>query len=452
MKRAVVIFILVLGVLAGIYFIARSGGPPVEVVAAQQAPMGEFVDEQGKTRLPRTYEISMPFTARLEEIELEEGDRVSAGQTVAQVVQADVLAELAEAQAAVERLEASIRETGDKTVERTTQSQAEHFVKSMDSTVEAAKTQMNASRSRFEYATTYLRRIEQLVESGAQTQDALDRAQLQKVESETEYQTDALTYQAILSIDAATRLLPNMIAQYIDRKDLSVAVLRQQKAEAEARLRTAQLRLARSTMTSPVDGVVLAKHLTSEQQVTAGTVIVEIGRLEQLEVEAEILSQDATRIEKGDRAEIYGPALGRQPGEGIAMTVHRVNPAGFTKVSSLGVEQQRVLVILRFAPQQIDEILQQHALGVDYRVQVRIYTAEKAAALVIPRSAIFRDATGRWQAFVASGGMLEKRPLRLGLMNDMQVEVLEGVAAGEQVVVSPEASLTPGQRVTPVSQ
>lgn len=450
MIKTIGVVIGIVLLVAGIVYVMQSGGPPVDVVTALMEPIQEYVDEQGKTRLPRTYVISMPFDARLGEITLEEGDRVTQGQVVAKIVQEDVEAEYDESKAAVERLAASIRESSDKSVEQTTKQQAEFFVDSMVNTVEAAKTRMTASRSRFEYATTYLQRVQNLIDKGAKTEDDLDRAQLQKVESDTDFQTDALTYQAILSIDAATKLLPSMVSQYIDRKDLSVAVLQQQKAEAEARLRTAELRMQRSTMTSPVEGVVLTKELTSEQQVAAGTTLLEIGKLSQLEVEAEILSQDATRIKPGDRAEIYGPSLGKEAGQGIPMQVQRVYPTGFTKVSSLGVEQQRVLVILRFDSEQVAAVLEQHGLGVDYRVQVRIYTEEKPQALVIPRSAIFRDANGNWEAYVVTGGKLERRNLQLGLMNDLNVEVIRGIEAGNHVLVSPEASLTDGSKVTPI--
>lgn len=450
MIKTIAIIVGAILVVGGVFYVMQDGGPPVDVVTAAMEPIQEYVDEQGKTRLPRTYVISMPFDARVGEITLEEGDHVAQGQVVAKIVQEDVEAEYDESKAAVERLAASIRETGDKSVEQTTKQQAEYFVQSMVNTVEAAKTQMTASRSRFEYATTYEQRVQKLIEKGAKTEDDLDRAQLQKVESDTEFQTDALTYQAILSIDAATKLLPSMVSQYIDRKDLSVAVLQQQKAEAEARLRMAELRMQRSTMTSPVEGIILTKELTSEQQVTGGTTLLEIGQLSQLEVEAEILSQDATRIKPGDRAEIYGPSLGKEAGQGIPMTVQRVYPTGFTKVSSLGVEQQRVLVILRFESGHVADVLEKHGLGVDYRVQVRIFTEEKPQALVIPRSAIFRDVSGNWQAYVVSGRKLERRNLQLGLMNDLSVEVTQGIKAGEQVFVSPAASLSDGARVTPI--
>src|SRR5690606_5628083 len=90
------------------------------------------------------------------------------------------------------------------------------------------------------------------------------------------------------------------------------------------------------------------------------------------------------------------------------------------------------------------------SLGVEYRVQARIYTDEAADALVIPRSAIFRDVAGNWQALVAEDGVLQRRNLKVGLMNDLEVQVTEGIEEGEQVLISPEASLSEGDRVTAV--
>jgi len=450
MNRILILSLVLVSVVAAILLSTREPAIPVDVVAVQKGPISQYVDEQGKTRLPRTILISMPFDGRLNEINLEEGDPVDKDQLVAQIVQADVEAEYTEAKAAVERLAASIRETADKTVERTSKQQAEYFVKSMISTVEAARARMQASRSRYDYSVTYLDRVQKLFERGANTEDELDRAQVQRVEGETEYQTDVLTYQAILSIDAATRLLPNLITQYMDRKDLSVAVLEQQKVEAEARLRTAKLRFDRSTMHSPVSGVILKKSVTNEQSITAGTELLEIGQLETLEVEAEILSQDATTIRPGDRAEIYGPSVSREAGNGIPMTVYRILPAGFTKVSSLGVEQQRVLVILRFDNASERSVAETFGLGVDYRTQVRIYTAENQNALIVPRSSIFRDDAGNWQLFIADGNRARRAVVEVGIVNDHQAEVLKGLTSDATVLIAPPASLEEGAKIQPL--
>jgi HlyD family secretion protein len=184
--------------------------------------------------------------------------------------------------------------------------------------------------------------------------------------------------------------------------------------------------------------------VTNERFLNAGSPLLEIGRLEDLEVEADILSLDVVSAKKGDRVEIYGPAIGKIPARG---TVERIYPAGFTKVSSLGVEQQRVKVLVRFDRADLQRLRAEQALGVGYRVRVRIITAEKSRALVIPRSAMFRGTDGSWQVYVVRGGRAVIAKVTIGMINDEQAEVLDGLAAEEPVIRSPESSLIDGQRV-----
>ena len=120
----------------------------------------------------------------------------------------------------------------------------------------------------------------------------------------------------------------------------------------------------------------------------------------------------------------------------------------FTKVSSLGVEQQRVLVIIKFDEQGLAELHKAgRELGADYRVRVKIYTGRRDDALKIPRSALFRSAAGTWQTFVVRGGRARRVDLEVGLANDFEVEVTAGIEPGEPVILAPESSLTDGQPV-----
>jgi HlyD family secretion protein len=218
-----------------------------------------------------------------------------------------------------------------------------------------------------------------------------------------------------------------------------------QRAEAVARLQQVLQDQQRGTLVSPVDGVVLARHVTDERYISAGTVLLEIGRLEDLEVEAEVLSQDVVDVKRGNEVEIYGPAIGDPPARGV---VTRIYPTGFTKISSLGVEQQRVMVILKMNDNDLQRMINERGLGVDYRVRVKIFTQQKPRALTVPRSALFRGGNGDWQVFVVRRGRAQRVPLKLGLMNDNLAEVVEGLQQGETVVLAPESGLTDGQRVT----
>ena len=125
----------------------------------------------------------------------------------------------------------------------------------------------------------------------------------------------------------------------------------------------------------------------------------------------------------------------------------RIYPAGFTKVSSLGVEQQRVKVIMRFEPDDWKRLREENDLGVDYRVRVRIYTAESSGALVIPRSALFRGANNDWRVFAVRGGKAHLQAVKVGLTNDNWVEIVGGLTENDQVILAPETNLTEGQRV-----
>jgi len=421
-----------------------SSGVAVETAPAKMGRIREFVDEQAKTRLPRTYLITMPITGRIEAIDLDEGMHVRQGQVVAQIVPRDLQLSVEQATAAVERLQASLKENEDASVEETAFQQSLQFVKSTMATVQAAAERMTAGKAKLNYALRDLARVRHLATTGARTQDDLERAVLQQVESDVDYKQDQLVHAAMVALAAATDLMPTMVRQYILRKNLAGDVLKKQKAEAEVRLQQIVQEQQRGVMHSPVDGVVLDRPISNERYLAAGTILLEIGRLDELEVEAEVLSLDVTTAKVGDVVEIYGPTIGRSPARG---TVARIYPAGFTKISSLGVEQQRVKVIVRFDDGELDRLLKERQLGVGYRVRVRIFTADKSQTLLVARSSLFRAADNTWQVFVVRDGRAQLQDVEVGLMNDRQVEITKGLSEGEPVILAPESSLTDDARV-----
>jgi len=422
-----------------------SSGVEVETVPVTMGPIREFVDEQAITRLPETYLITMPTSGRIAPIELVEGAPVTKGQVVAQIVPRDMELTVKQTAAMVDRLEEAIRKNADTSVEETAVEQAIQFVRSMEDTVDMARERVRSGTERHAYAERNYGRIQTLHDRSAATDDELDRAKLELVEASVSLAQDKLVWSATEALKLATDRLPTMIRQYIDRKKLDEAVLEKEKAEAEARLQQVIEDQRRSVMTSPVDGVVLARHITNERFLTAGTTLLEIGRLEDLEVEADVLSLDVVAAEVGDPVEIYGPAIGAVPAHG---TVKRIYPAGFTKISSLGVEQQRVKVIVGFAPEDLGRVRAERDLGVGYRVRVRIVTTQKAQAKVIPRSALFRGNDGQWQVHAVQAGRVRTRNVQIGMLNDDLAEVLAGLEENELVVRAPQSDLEDGERAT----
>jgi HlyD family secretion protein len=439
-----IIFGLVLLGVAGGWWYAQASRIEVDVAKVGRADIDEFIDEQGKTRLPKTYLVTMPYAGRVEAITLTEGTPVKEGQQVAGIVPLDLELALEGAKAAVDRLQAQIVENKDITVEQTGRAQSEQFVKSMREAVKAAVNRVTAGREKVTFAAKQLDRYRGLRDKNAVTQEEYDQKILDDVQSKVDLEQDKLVQASMEAMEIGTALMPIMMQQYIDRKGLTVEVTEKQKQEALARLKQAVEDDRRGRMHSPVNGVVLKRAVSNERYLPAGEVLLEIGRLEDLEVEAEVLSQDVVRVAPGDRVEIYGPAIGRTP---VSGTVSKIYPAGFTKVSSLGVEQQRVLVVIKFNPEDLARVREAQKLGVDYRVRVKIITEQKPNALVVPRSALFRAADGTWQVMAVRGGRAVKTDVKTGLKNDSQVEILDGLTEGDLVVRAPETRLTDGARV-----
>lgn len=232
------------------------------------------------------------------------------------------------------------------------------------------------------------------------------------------------------------------------------AVTRLRAAEASEQAAIADERRARSALLSagvgaeagtgvsvvaaPTAGVVLRVAQESEAMVAAGTPLVVIGDPGELEVVAEFLSQDAVRLVAGARA-----SLENWGGPPVAAVVHRVEPVARTKVSALGIEEQRANVVLRFAAPP-PAPLRAH----DFRVDARVVVAESQGALRVPLGALFRR-DGGWAVYRERGGRAEAVPVQVGIQDATHREVSAGLAEGERVVLFPSAEVRPGARLRP---
>lgn len=434
--------LLALAALAGC-----GGGQPVETAAVRSAPIREIVEDRGKTRLPRTWSVSMPFAGRIESLAaFPERTEVKKGDLLTQIVPRDLELRKEAVVAAKRRLEAAIVENNNVSVELVSKQQSEEIVRSMESTVAAATNRLEAGLAKYNYNQKNLDRIMTLLKTRAKSEDEADQAQLQFVQGDVDYKQDKLVLASLQAMLSATKLFPVIIDSYMDRKKGdSAKVLERQLDEIKVQLDEVDRDIARGKLTSPIDGVVLERAVVDEQYLSAGATLLKLGSLGELEVEVDILSQDVGSVAVGDEAEILGPAIGPKP---VLGKVTRIYPAGFTKVSSLGVEQQRVKVIVAFQPDDLQRLIGTRGLGVDYRVRVRIITEQKPAALVIPRSALFRGADGNWTVYVVRDGKAESLQVPVGLMNDEFVEVTSKLAAGDQVILAPETTLKSGDKVS----
>jgi HlyD family secretion protein len=352
---------------------------PVRTATVQRGPLQQVVEQEGKTEVVDRYAISAPVPAFLRRITLEVGDRVVRGQPVVR---------LEPPRSAIldprSREEAAAR-------------------------VDAARAPVRQAEAAAARALADRQRTERLAAGGSATRQALDQATADATE-------------------AAARLTAA-------RADLEAAQAALSRAQSTDVLPVQQVLLA------PSAGRVLAVRRRSEGQVNPGDTLVVVGNTNQLQVRADVLSDDAVRIRPGTRVlvEQWG---GDAP---LQAVVRSVEPQGFTAVSSLGVEEQRVPVVADLTS---PPALWEQRLGSGYRVLARFVVWESPAALQLPTSALFRLGDG-WAVFVVADGRAQRRKVVIGHQTGLMTEIVSGLQAGEPVIVHPGNGVEDGVRVDP---
>jgi HlyD family secretion protein len=360
----------------------------VDVTRVSRNDLLVTIDEEGETRVRQRFVIAAPVAGKLQRITLEPGDPVKRGLAVARLLPQ-----------APELLDARVR--------------AE-----LAAGVQVAQAALGQARAERERADAALDRAKSVVERKQELAEA-------GVISRDEFEAD----------EAALR------AAEEERRAADFAVSRgeYELQMARARLEQPATRGGTVEVTSPVDGVVLKRYRESEADVPAGDPLLEVGNPADLEIVSDLLSTDAVRISPGDRVLI------EQWGGSMPLTgrVRVVEPAAFMKISALGVEEQRVNVIIDFAnyggaPPQ---------LGDGYRVELRVVESEAQNALTVPVGSLFRDGEG-WVVFVVQNGHARLRAVILGQRNDLEAEVLMGLTEGELVILHPPDTLMDGAQVS----
>lgn len=434
-------WIVILGivVLLGTFLAYRSRLPQATLTAVhpRSGTIRVYVQELATTQLPQDYLVAMPIPGWLNPIELREGDAVKQGQVIATLDTADLKDRVRQVEERMAALEANIAKTADNTMENDALLQAEAIVSAMNETVKAAEAKLEASKALADFAKEDVERFRKLEKGNATTERELHSAEANWRKASADHQSDALNLAALKIVNAVSYVTPKLIRDYIGKKQYDKQAYERQLLEAKAQLAIEKRNLERATITSPIDGVVLRRHETRHQYLQPGMPLLTLGNLDTMEVVAEVLTERAMLIRPGDPVEITGEGLPDGP---IGGKVLRVYPAGFKKISSLGVEQQRVNVTLgleKRPPQ----------LGVDYRVEVRIYYGNAENTLILPRTSLFRGEDGGWMVMVVRSGRTQLQPVKIGLMNDSEAQILEGLSAQDEVVARPSREIQPGMRV-----
>lgn len=382
-----------IGVLALVSLIVWGLWPKpilVETGVVRRGPLTVHVSEEGRTRIRNRYVVAAPVAGTMRRVPFKAGDEVVAGQTVITTI---------------EPVQAPL-------LNPRTRAQAEAVIRMREATRKQAD----------------------------QTREALDAA-LKIAESERD-RVLALRPKGPLSESERDRILGEAIIKAAELRaaGFRLDVIDHELAQAKAVLERQPIDPNNNAIVvkSPVSGRILNVMLESEMVVTPGMPILEIGDPRDIEIEAEILSRDAVAIQPGD------PALIEQWGGETPLNgrVRRVEPAAFTKISALGVEEQRVIVLCDL----IDPPETFEALGDRYRVEVRIAVWHADDALVVPAGALFREGNA-WKTFLYEAGSARIATLEAGHTDGRFTEVVSGLKAGDKVLLHPPDTVEDGSAV-----
>lgn len=385
---------LVAMVLLGLVFAFRPRAVIVDIVTLDRAEFVISVDDEGETRVHDVYVLSAPVAGHVRRIDLHAGDPV----------------------AALETIVAEIQPIDPAFLDPRSEAQARADVRAAQSALELAEAEVEQAQAALEFAEREHSRATRLIVDGTISQRELDAAERNK------RMTTAALATAIAGFDVRTYELERARATLVSPS---------QSAAGSEDCDCIAIR-------SPVHGQVLQILQQSEAVVAAGSPLVEIGDPRDLEIVVDLLSPDAVRVEPGQRVivERWG---GDDP---LAGRVRLVEPYGYTKISALGIEEQRVNVIIDLTSDESE--WQRLAHG--YQVDVRIVLWESDDALIVPLLALFRDGS-KWSVFVESDGRAELRNVEIGRRNSLHAEVLGGIEAGERVVLYPGERVSPGARI-----
>jgi HlyD family secretion protein len=368
---------------------------PVDLAAVQRGNLRVTIDEEGMTRVRERYVVSAPVAGRLQRVELEPGDTVVARRTVV----------------------ATFLPATPSLLDTRTRAETEARMKAAQAARDQARVALQRSRDELAFSQTELARQRQLAKIDAITVERMAAIELDARNKEAQLKAAELALQAAEHELEAARAVLQQVASPIAARPTAGNLL---------------------SLRSPIDGIVLRVHQESEALVPAGTPLIEVGNPDQLEIVADFLSTDAVKLQPGYPVLIDGWG-GEKTLQG---RVRIIEPAGFTKISALGVEEQRVNVLIDF------EGTRAHLpkLGDGYRVEVSVIIWERSGVLKIPTSALFRVGND-WAVFAVRDGKAAQVAVQIGQRNAIEAEVRSGLSEGDAVILHPGDTVDDGVSV-----
>jgi HlyD family secretion protein len=369
---------------------------PIDTAQAARANMIVTVSSEGKTRVRQQYDVNAPVTGRLRRVPLKAGAPIVAGETVL----------------------ATIEPPAPQFNDARVQTELTAKIRAAESALAQAQADLVRARSQLEFAEKDVVRYRDLAASGVTAQRSM-----------SQYVMEADTRRAALAV--ANKMVEQRQAEL---EQARASLIGPAAVDADKPVPVVEVR-------APVAGRVLEVQRESENAIAQGQPIMTVGDVRDIEIMLEMLSEDAVKVRPGMRAFIEGWG-----GTTLNARVRLVEPFSYTKVSALGIEEQRVHVLLDFT----DPPEKWQAMGHGYRVTGKIVTWEGADTLTLPMGALFRDGT-QWAVYSVDDHVARLRRVQLGHLNQTEAEVVGGLPPGAEVILHPSDRIADGIPVRPRS-
>lgn len=394
-KQRIVFWLILGAIFIGAMIVAfKPRAVPTDIGIVEAGPMQSTINEEGETRVEDIYTLSSPISGHLRRIALEVGDKVIEGETII---------------AEIDPLDSNF-------LDPRSEAQAKAEVNTAESALSLAQAELKQAQVELDFFKSEYDRIKALHQTGTASQRDLDNTERLYKRSRASYATaQAALQMRRFELERVKAIL------------ISPAQSQSLRAGCEC------LKLY-----APISGTILKVMTESEGVIQAGSPLVEIGDPSQLQVVAELLSMDAVQVQIGSLVSIENwgsntPLTGK---------VKRIDPVGFSKVSALGIEEQRVNVVI--------DLLSSHEhwsrLGHGYQVDVAIVLWQSDKVVKVPLTSIFRDGKD-WAIYVVTDGVVNKRQLNIGHTNTYSAQVLSGINQGEKYIIYPTDRIFEGVRV-----
>lgn len=389
-KKTVLWIVGITAVGAGLYYTFQEQPVPVDVAEIVTGPMEVTIDADGITRIRNVFDVSTPVSGTALRSLVEVGDFVLAGETIVAVIEPNQPVFL----------------------DARSRLQAEAAVKEAEAALRLSDLNIAATEASYEYARDQYNRTKSLSDSGTLSTNSLAEVELLLEQART------------------------ALASALSERNLRLSSLERTKAMlVEPETGTSEIESCCIEILAPIDGSILAVASSSERVVMAGELLVSIGLTGDLELVVDLLSTDVVNLAIGSSAYVE-----RWGGEGTLLAeVVRIAPSAFTKISALGIAEQRVRVVLELrSPEE-----SYAALGDGFRVFVRVIRWQSDDVLQVPISALYRD-NESWAVFTVVDGVANSVAIDIGQRNASVAEVLSGISPGDTVITHPSDRISEG--------